>query len=163
MLSFRLLLLLVLTMSLSPLTLASPETMAFTGLVALGFPAIVRKLLPRNAPVPAAVMAPTMAPLPAAPAAVPIAPVHVALLPALPALPPVANNVMAITLFNNLFSRIIGSVLTPFYNHGISDIGQRIVAAPTSRNAAPFVAAGWEQGALGMLNQLRRSIILHGN
>ena len=150
-------------MSLSPLSLSSPETMAFTGLVALGLSAIVRKLLPRNAPVPAAVMAPAMAPLPAVPAALPGVPAHVAPLPVLPALPPVVNYVMAITLFNNLFSRVIGTVLTPFYDHGISDIGQRIVAAPTLRNAPPFVATGWEQGALGMLNRLRRSIILHGN
>ena len=153
-------------MSLSPLLVASPEALALTGLVAMGVAGLVGKLWPRPAPIPAAIMAPPVMPaLPAPPAVV--APPHQPAAPALPAigplLPPVVTYAMAITVFNNLFANAVGTALIPFVGHGINAVGQRIVGHRGRHVGTPFIATGWVQGAIAMLQRLCRSIIAHGN
>ena len=148
-------------MSLSPLSVASPEAMALTGLVALGVAALVRKLFPRHAPIPAAIVAPV------APPPLPLNPVPAAPLPLNPAphgpLGAIVNYAMAVVVFNNLFTNAVGVVLLPFVGHGLNAVGGRIVGHRGAHVGGPFVANGWMNAAIAMMDRLRRAMILHGN
>lgn len=150
------------SLSLSPLSAASPEAIAFTGVVALTIGAIGRKLWPRPAPVPAAVLGPVVPPIGAGGAVAAVPP------PAIPPiLPPIVTDVMCLMMVNNMFANRVGTPLLPFVGHGIVEEGQRIIATPTYdpqvAGRAPYVAAGWENAAFAMLQRMRRSVIKHGN
>ena len=136
--------------SLSPLSTASPEMIVLGGFAALSLAGVLRKvLLPRRAAVPAAI---------AVPAALPVAPN-----PAPPAPAQVVDCVTGLGVFCNLFANAIGFGLLGFAGHGIAAVGRRIVAFPKARVGSPCVSVGWENGALTMMNRLRRSIVLHGD
>lgn len=158
-------------MSLSTLSIASPEALAFTGCIAMGLVSLGAKLWPTRVAAPAAALAPRHAAIPAAvlmpPVPVPVvAPPNPPVNPTAPVfgpLPPVVSYSLAITVFNNLFANAVGTALLPFVGHGITATGLRIVGHRGPHVGSPFVRVGWMQGALVMMGRLRRAVIVHGN